>query len=277
MNQRNLSLLLLSLMLHGCFFSEDPGQSLAKVNGEVITSYQFQTLVEREQRDLRQAISQKEIANKMIDQELAIQKAKTLKLDRRPDVLASIEMAKREILAGAYAEQLAQSIPLPKSYEIQSYYEAHPLLFSDRSIYQLQMLRLPLQLRESEEFVAVLREDGTFQELTAVLDKLSAGYALSRQIRTAEQLPTQALERLNSASSDELVVFETQEEILVYNVQARTAAPLSIKESSQRISEFLHNQEARNELQIRISALRANSDIELHGEFANLLETSKGG
>ena len=51
----------------------------------------------------------REVLEKLIDQQLAVDQATEAKLQRSPEVVSQIESARREILARAYLQQLASA------------------------------------------------------------------------------------------------------------------------------------------------------------------------
>ena len=85
----------------------------------------------------------REVLDRLVDQELAVEQAIERKLDRSPDVLMSIENARREILARAYVEQVAAAMDKPTVDEAKKYYAEHPQLFAERRIYNIQEIVLP--------------------------------------------------------------------------------------------------------------------------------------
>jgi EpsD family peptidyl-prolyl cis-trans isomerase len=152
-----------SLLFTGCDNSENKendqtGQSIALINGKPVTSHQFNSLVRQAAANTQGPVNLHAIGQKIIDQELAIQESLRLKLDRRPEILEKLELARREILAGAYADLIEQNIKPATFVEIQNYYQANPALFETRKIYQLRVFRLPLVLRENADFVATLKQ-----------------------------------------------------------------------------------------------------------------------
>ena len=82
-------------------------QIAAKVNSGEISVHQVNYVLSRTPAAAKPEAAPKlrrEILDRLIDQELAVEQAIEKKLDRAPDVLMTIENARREILARAYVE-----------------------------------------------------------------------------------------------------------------------------------------------------------------------------
>ena len=105
-----------ALLLAGCGGNkETASQTAAKVNRDEITVHQI-NFVLQQQRGLRPEQADaagKQILERLIDQQLALQKAGDLKLDREPAVVQQMEAAKREILARAYLEKVGEGAAKP--------------------------------------------------------------------------------------------------------------------------------------------------------------------
>ena len=110
------------------------------MNKEEITVSQInQVLAQQRALPAAQAASAAGVAlERLIDQELALQKASDQKLDREPRVMQQIEAARREIISRAYVEKIGEGAPKPTPAEVSAYYEKHPALFANRRIYNLQ-------------------------------------------------------------------------------------------------------------------------------------------
>src|SRR4051812_48453470 len=82
-------------------------QTAAKVNKEEITVHQINFLL-AQQRALppeQAASANRAVLERLIDQELTLQKASDQKLDRDPRVVQQLEAARREIISRAYLEK----------------------------------------------------------------------------------------------------------------------------------------------------------------------------
>src|SRR5439155_27355015 len=96
----------------------------------------------------------REIVDRLIDQQLAKQRAIQKKLDRSPDILQAIEAAKSEILARAYLQEVAAAQERPTPDEVKKYYAEHPELFAQRRLYVLE----EIALAQTNSITPALRE-----------------------------------------------------------------------------------------------------------------------
>ena len=98
----------LVLVLAGCGVKKDKPatQTVARVNKDEITVHEI-NFVLSQQRGLapdQAASASKQVLERLIDQELALQQAQEQKLDREPRVLEQLVAARREIIARAFVE-----------------------------------------------------------------------------------------------------------------------------------------------------------------------------
>src|SRR5882724_4516486 len=118
-----------TLMLAACGAKKEGGatQVAAKVNGDEITVHQI-NFVLQQQRNLRpdQAeAARHRVLEQLIEQQLAVQNAEKLKLDRDPKTVQALEMARRDILARAYLESVVDRAGKPSADEVKKYFDAH--------------------------------------------------------------------------------------------------------------------------------------------------------
>ncbi|MDP3612388.1 MAG: EpsD family peptidyl-prolyl cis-trans isomerase, partial [Rubrivivax sp.] len=136
-----LAALATAVLLVGCGEKKEKAasQTAAKVNKDEITVHQI-NFVLQQQRNLRPEqtdAASRQILERLVDQQLALQKADEQKVDRDPRVVQQLEAARREIVARAYLEKVGEAAPKPTPEEIKKYYDEKPALFSQRRVYSI--------------------------------------------------------------------------------------------------------------------------------------------
>jgi EpsD family peptidyl-prolyl cis-trans isomerase len=189
--------------LSGCSepVDERPTQVVARVGSTEISLLQLDLAMQAERSRAGSDVNRELIVGKLIDRELAVQQALARKLDRQPEVLLRLEEMRREILAGAYAEQLAAGLPRPTEQAIRTFYADHPELFAQRRIYRLRQLVIPAsspQLPQAKERLVarqplpeiaawLTRENAAFTQQDVLRAAARDGDAESGQVEVAHQ------------------------------------------------------------------------------------------
>ncbi|OYT98983.1 MAG: peptidyl-prolyl cis-trans isomerase, EpsD family [Burkholderiales bacterium PBB1] len=245
-------------------------QTAAKVNKEEITVHQI-NFVLQQQRGLKPEQAEaagKQILERLIDQELAVQKAEELKLDRDPRVVQQMEAARREIIARAYVEKTGEAASKPTDAEIKAYYDAKPALFSARRIYSLQ----EIGIEAKPEQIATLREQlGAAKSINDFVEFLKAnGYRFSgnQAVRPAEQLPLNLLDTFAKLSDGQAVLLPSPAGAQVVLLVGSRSEPVDEARAKPAIEQFLLNDAKRKLVESDIKALRAAAKIEYEGKFA---------
>ena len=101
-------------------------QVAAKVNKDEITVPQLNNAMAqfRNLTPEQQKAATKQVLERMVDQELLVQKAIERKLDRDPRVMQAIEASRRQILSQAYLDQLSAQVQRPSADEVTKIYRA---------------------------------------------------------------------------------------------------------------------------------------------------------
>jgi len=193
-------------MLAGCSAKEgsdknSPSQVAVKVNKEEISVHQVNDLLARSGSNNLPADqverARSAAVERLITQELLLQQAKSNKLDRNPNVMQMIEFSRREILARAYAEQVASGAVQPNETQINKFYDENPELFSKRRIYNLQEFGIrvtPDRFQEVRERVEA--SNGNLQQLMAWFSEQKIPVSVNAGIKPAEQIPLGILKNL---------------------------------------------------------------------------------
>jgi len=250
--------------------SEKASQTAAKVNKEEITVHQINYVLQRQQglKPEQAEAASKQVLERLIDQELAVQKAQELKLDRDPRVVQQIEAAKREIISRAYVERIGESVAKPSNEEISKYYNEKPALFKDRRIYSLQEVSIEAKPEQFEQIRGKLQSAKSMAEFAEFLKANDFKFTGNQAVRAAEQLPLAGLDAIARMKDGDSAVSQTPTGLTVLFLVGSRSQPVDEARAKPAIEAFLLNQRKGEQVQKDIKALRDAAKIEYVGKFA---------
>ena len=256
--------------------SKKETQVAAKVNGSEITVHQVNFALSRlgavDQAQAKQA--QKQVLRSLVDQQLMVAKAQEQKLDRDPQVVQAIEVAKNQILAQAYIERTLSGVAKPGPAEIKDYYAKHPDLFEKRRVFRFQELVVEVKPDTVEAVKAQLSQAKTMDDMIAWLKSQNIKFTGGAAVKTAEQLPLELLPKLNQMKDGQTLVMAAGPNLQILQLVASQEQPVTEDKATPAIERFLLNQK-RNELaQAEVKKLRDAAKIEYVGAFADAAEAA---
>jgi EpsD family peptidyl-prolyl cis-trans isomerase len=270
-----LALLVCAAALSGCGKKGDTQASTqvaAKVGSEEISIHQINDMLGRvnlgdKSPEALKKVS-RQILEKLIDQQLAIDQATELKLHRSPEVVAQIEAARRDILANAYLQQFTASLPKPSPEEMKKYYADNPALFAQRRVFNLQ----EIIAKPGPEASALLKSMGDagkpMDEIAAALRSKGIPFNGGNVTRGAEQLPLEILPRMSTLKDGQNLSYDTAQAATLIHIVSSQAVPVTEEQALPRIEKFLSNQRATSAIAANLKALRDKTQITYMGEFA---------
>ena len=245
-------------------------QTAAKVNKEEVTVHQI-NFVLQQQRGLapeQAASASKQVLERLIDQELALQKAQEQKLDRDPKVVQQLEAARREIIARSYVEKIAGGAPKASPAEIKVYYDTHPALFKDRRVYSLQELSIQAKPEDVAVLEAKLKSVKDVQEFLTFLKVKEFKFNANQVVRAAEQLPLASLDKFAALKDGESLFNPVPGGAQVVILVGSRSQPVDEQRAVPVVEQFLLNERKRKVVEDDLKALRSASKIEYVGEYA---------
>ena len=259
-------------LLAGCGDKKEKGasQTAAKVNKAEITVHQI-NFVLQQQRGLKpeQAdAASKQILERLIDQELALQKADDLKIDRDPRVVQQLEAAKREIIARAYLEKVGEAAAKPSPEEIKKYYDDKPALFKERRIYSIQEIGIeakPEQVPALRDKLSAVKNVTEFVEYLKENDFKFTG---NQAVRAAEQLPLQGLEAFARMKDGQAILNQGPNGVQVVVLAGSRSQPVGEEQARPAIEQYLTNERKRKLVEEDVKAMRGAAKVEYVGKFA---------
>jgi EpsD family peptidyl-prolyl cis-trans isomerase len=268
-----VALLGLTVALAACGRTEDrktPTQVAATVNGDEISVHQVTGAIARmgdlAPQDMKQAGAR--VLERYIDQELLVQKAMEAKLDRDPQVMRSMESAKRQILAQAYLEKATGEALRISAAESKEFYQRNPALFAKRRIYRVQELSVAMSRDRTTDLEAAVAKARNLNDIVRWLKAQRLPFHIASATRPAEHVPLNLLQKLMDMKDGEITMLPTpQGASIVQRVQSQ-AAPLTEEQAGPVIERFLLNRKRLALAESEVKRLRAGARIRYVGEFA---------
>lgn len=264
----------MTLVLAGCgpgtSAGVDASQVAVRVNGQEISVPQLEQVIQRHAQSMSGPAATRRVLDAVVDQELAAQAARKRGLERDPRVIQAMETLKRELLAKAYADMLAESAALPSSDEVDQFYEAQPALFAQRRFYQLQEIAIDGAIDKPEALRT--RVEGTADAASALEAVRDAGLRSSvRQLTISpEDVPLALLERLSTLRDGQSLLLPQPGGARVLTVIGSRSAPLSREAARRTIQQYLINERKGKAVGDALKALRNEAKIEYEGRFAEV-------
>ncbi len=266
--------LLLLAFLAGCGGGATKGTSqvAVKVNDGEITAHQVELLSQRElaTRPADQAAAvTRQVLDNLVEQELAAQAARKAGLDGTPRVVQLMEIAKREVLARAWQDQMGAQVRGASSDEIDRYFTEHPALFSNRKIYALTETVVDV---EDATKVAALKSRIEASDGAAKLAEALAVDGVrssSRNLRaTAEDLPLAMLDKVAALRDGQSLVVPRDGGLRVLTVVSSQPAKVERLAAKPMIESYLVNERKFALIGEQMVTLRKSATIDFKGPYA---------
>ena len=269
---RPLCVLMMATLLVACGDKKEKvaSQTAVKVNKDEITVHQI-NFVLQQQRGLKpeQAdAASKQILERLIDQQLALQKADDMKLDRDPRVVQLLEGARREILARSYAEKISEAAVKPTSEEVKKYYDEKPALFKERRIYSIQEIAVDAKPEQVPELRSKLSAAKNINEFTEYLKGAGFRFSGNQAVRAAEQLPLSSLDAFAKMKDGQAAIVPAPNGVQVVVLAGSRSQPVNEEQARPAIEQYLLNERRRKLVEDDAKAMRSAAKIEYVGKFA---------
>lgn len=281
---------LIPLVLAGLFVLAGCGDKQAESTGTVavkvgtenipVSAVEHELAKLGELSEMQKKQATQEVLNGLVDQTLLKQAAISEKIDVDPEVKMKLDAAKRQILAQAYIERMTASEAKPSDADIQAYFDAHPELFADRHIYQLQELHIEVNESNIRSVQDQLGKTRNLTDFVAWLKGQNIPMRGRQLAKPAEQLPTPLLEKLRKAKLGESVTSAGVDSLNIIILAGMEKQPVTLDQAKPVIERYLGNSKKKELLENELKTRRESAKIEYLPPYdaeMNKEATEKGG
>jgi EpsD family peptidyl-prolyl cis-trans isomerase len=263
MKRPSILTLAICLGLSGCGpKSLDGTQVIARVDGDEISVHQLELALNRARSASPAGADREPLIDKLIDRQLAYRQAVEQKLDRRPEIMLRLEEARRDVLAAAYAEEVAARHQSKDEQAAATFYARHPALFAERKVYRLREISLPREAAALAELKSRLERKEDFDQVLDWLRRQPGNFGDQLVLRPAEQLPIEVAEQLARVQPGQAITFSFPRGLVAYQLQSAQAAPMNWSAAQPIIREHLRRQHESEWVRQELDRLRSRASIE---------------
>jgi EpsD family peptidyl-prolyl cis-trans isomerase len=266
-----------ALLLAACTgHKKDATQSAARVDGTEITVHQINYRLQRERgiRPEQMDEESRKVLKQLIDEQLIVERAEKVKMDKEPGAQQAMDAARREVLARAYVEQAAQTVPAPTEAALHNYFDGNDALFAHRRVYVLQeyLAKVP------EDKIPALRAlvDGgkSTADVEAWFKAQGVPFRAQQSTHPAEQIPMNSLKTLSTVQNGHGLVASSGDQVHVTYVASSTDAPVTFDKAKPAIAQFLTVEARRKATEGNIGALRSVAQITYSAPYEALASSA---
>jgi len=274
---------LAAALVAGCGGGRDTAratQVVAKVNDEELSVHQLNYHLQRAPAVSPERLAEvrREVLERLIDQELAVQLAREAKLDRDAEVLQRLDAARRDVLSRAWFERVAAQVSKPDAAEVSRFFDEHPALFTERRVWRLNEIVLPSAPADWPRIARELEPAKSAAEAATLLRRRGIDTAVATDVaRPSETVPLDVLPRMARMKPGELIAYMNGPQVVIVEVRSFQPAPLDATQARASIEQYLMNRRRIDAVQAEAKRLRAGAKIGYVGEFAGALPAGGAG
>lgn len=246
-------------------------QVAAKVGSEEISVHQINQVLSRSNtngatKEAVQAAS-KQVLERLIDQQLAVDQATENKLHRSPEVVTQLEAMRREVLARAYIQQVIGALPKLTPEEIKKYYDENPALFAERRVFTVQEIQVPDAASVLSELRSMAEAGKPLEEVANMLKARNVKFRGGSATRAAEQIPLELLPKIHALKDGQSLVLSAGAGATFLRIDSSRQTPVTEAVATPGIEQFLNNRRSSEAVAAEIKRLRAATTVTYMGEF----------
>lgn len=215
----------------------------------------------------------RQAVDRLVAQQLAVDRAQELKLDLVPEVQQALQEARRNVLSRAYFDRLIADQTQPDAAEVSAFYDQRPELFAQRRNFTFQEIDIEVpdaQLGALKKRLAELPMPAFAEYLRS--SGLRYGTRLLNE--PSENMPMDLLGRLSSLKDGQSLFVTRPGGLKVLLLVSARPAPVTLSDATPAIKRYLVNERSRKAIEADLQAMRSAAKLEYIGRFAPIMAAS---
>jgi len=271
MRLRQLGLLASVVALAACgkfHESSSSTQVVARVNNREITVHQLNAALKQVgvgTADSKRVVDS--VMDRLINQELLVQKASAAKLDQTPGVQQAIESSKRTILASAYLQSVVADTASPSDRDVHEYFVSHPDFFTNRRVYVYRSIVVQGPPADLDAAAKILNSPSDLDAALGYLRSKKLEFLPKTVAKADEEINPQELPRLAALKEGDVLSFRHPDGLEIVKMITSTPEPIDETQGRPFIEKFLKERRREERAADEIKALRAAATVQFVGQY----------
>ena len=266
-----------AIALTACGESKPPSatQVAARVNKSEISVHQVNYALQGVPGGAANAsdAATRQVVDRLVSQQLAVDRAVELKLDLVPEVQQALQEARRNVLTRAYFDRLAAGLTQPDPAEVSAFYDKRPELFAQRRNFTIQEIDIEASGAQLEALTKRLAEV-PMPAFAEYLRGSGLRYKSRLLNEPSENLSMDLIGRLAPMKEGQSIYLTRPGGLRVLLLVSAQPAPVTLSEATPAIKRYLLNDKSRKAVENDLETMRAAAKLEYFGRFVPIMAAS---
>jgi EpsD family peptidyl-prolyl cis-trans isomerase len=215
----------------------------------------------------------RQVVDRLVAQQLAVDRAVELKLDLVPEVQQALQEARRNVLSRAYFDRLAAGLTQPDPADVSAFYDKRPELFAQRRNFTIQEIDVEASGAQLEALKKRLGE-GPMPAFAEYLRGSGLRYKSRLLNEPSENLSMELIGRLAPMKEGQSIYLTRPGGLRVLLMMSAQPAPVTLSEATPAIKRYLLNDKSRKAVESDLEAMRTAAKLEYFGRFVPIMAAS---
>ena len=209
--------------------------------------------------------------SRVVERKYLMQQALAAKLDREPTVHLDIFRSREQILAGAFAQRdLSSKMSTISKNEIDSYMQAHPKQFAQRTLFQIEQISFTPP-KDVDALAAATKDAKTLDQVETQLNQMNIKFSRGTATLDSATIPPEMLKALEARKPDDVFFIRSRGSGSYFKVTSVDSKPLTGDEAAEFAKRQVRAEIARKSAaDISAAALAA---AKYEGDYARVMTT----
>jgi EpsD family peptidyl-prolyl cis-trans isomerase len=171
--------------------------------------------------------------SRVIERKYLVEQALAGKLDREPTVHLDILRSREQILSGAFVQRdLSSKMSTISKNEIDSYIQAHPRQFDQRTLFQIEQISFTPP-KDAAALTAATKDAKSLDQVAAQLNQMNIKFSRGTATLDSATLPPEMLKALDARKPDDVFFIRSRGGGSFFKVTSVDPKPLTGDEASE--------------------------------------------